>query len=900
MNPNLKNAISYDRLAGYFSSSILEVAGETIESVQNQIRVICNSDVEKEDVEVAKLAKKKLIREWRKSDPERKAELYQDRFKKLYELLKSGKMQVKVMPDSVYGLVHGKAGIITRKDGTKVAFLGSVNETKPAWLGNYELLWADESQEGVEWTQREFDLLWNSPYAIELCDAIVEDIGRLANRKVISLDEWRKDPEPASVVIESPAYKDGLELWNHQKYFIKMVFEEHLKDGARYILADGVGLGKTAQLAIIAELIALVDDKPVLIIVPKTLLYQWQEELKSMWGIPSAVYENGKWITENGHPEEKRDSTKPTILQCPRKIAIISHGLIVKRNPEVINALLSQEYSCVIVDEAHKARRKEPTNVSKTEPTPNNLMEFLLEISTRTKSLILATATPIQLHPIEGWDLLYILAAGNKRYDPAMQKDTRPVSCKKVLGDHLSKWLNDPLTGIDYIAGKKELKEPREYWNWIRNPLPPAGENKDLFGELREILGMRDREISISSLSNPRVNYDNLDPNTQEIVKRIIREDFFKHYNPFIRFMVRRRREMLETTIDPVTGKPYLEPIKVRFAEGQEEGLVLSYPMQRAYELALEFTSLLKQRGIKGFYKNLLLRRIGSSIKAGLTTAQNIFSKRAINEDVLSPEEADELETEDIPKIDVTGSRELECLQEIVELLSNITDEDPKYNKIKEILINMGWIKRGCLIFSEYYDTASSVAERLSRELPDEPVGIYAGTSNPSGIYRNGKLLAMAREEVKELVMDGKIKVLVGTDAAGEGLNLQMLGSLINVDLPWNPVRLEQRLGRIRRAGQVYEEVWVYNLFYRGSVEEEVQKRIRKRKGDSEVIIGPGGEILPPPEIKEIVDEIFDEEKSEHPFDLKYREHVGHVDFESCARILNDEERIARLMEGWV
>lgn len=56
---------------------------------------------------------------------------------------------------------------------------------------------------------------------------------------------------------------------------------------------------------------------------------------------------------------------------------------------------------------------------------------------------------------------------------------------------------------------------------------------------------------------------------------------------------------------------------------------------------------------------------------------------------------------------------------------------------------------------------------------------------------------------------------MLGTDAASEGLNLQKLGTLINIDLPWNPTRLEQRKGRIQRIGQARSEVWIANLRYR-------------------------------------------------------------------------------------
>ena len=57
-----------------------------------------------------------------------------------------------------------------------------------------------------------------------------------------------------------------------------------------------------------------------------------------------------------------------------------------------------------------------------------------------------------------------------------------------------------------------------------------------------------------------------------------------------------------------------------------------------------------------------------------------------------------------------------------------------------------------------------------------------------------------------------EIKLLVGTDAASEGLNLQTLSTLINLDLPWNPTRLEQRKGRIQRIGQISDKIHIYNM----------------------------------------------------------------------------------------
>ena len=77
-----------------------------------------------------------------------------------------------------------------------------------------------------------------------------------------------------------------------------------------------------------------------------------------------------------------------------------------------------------------------------------------------------------------------------------------------------------------------------------------------------------------------------------------------------------------------------------------------------------------------------------------------------------------------------------------------------------------------------------------------------------------------AREQIKRRIQDGEIRLVCATDAACEGLNLQRLGAQVNIDLPWNPSRLEQRKGRVQRIGQVRDDVHVLNLRYAGTVED--------------------------------------------------------------------------------
>ena len=238
-----------------------------------------------------------------------------------------------MLPDEVYGLMHGKAGVITYPDGSKTSFLGSINETKSALTTNYEMVWEDTSPDAVAWVQEEFDYFWNNLNAVPISEFVVSDIERISQRSTVSLKDWRDMEKDAvqPVAVEEPIYRNEFGLWAHQKYFVARAFEEHKKPGgARLLLADMVGLGKTVQLAMAAKLMALYGNKPVLIIVPKTLLFLWQDELHTLLDMPSAVWSGRCWVDENGF-EYPAESVR-SILKCPRKVGIVSQGLITRRS----------------------------------------------------------------------------------------------------------------------------------------------------------------------------------------------------------------------------------------------------------------------------------------------------------------------------------------------------------------------------------------------------------------------------------------------------------------------------------------------------------------------------------------------------------------------------------------
>lgn len=894
LSARLQGARSYDRIAGYFSSSLLEVVGEELHSIGGKIRVVCNSDLHPLDVETAKAARIAQWKSWTASQPETLLEgahapAAQTRFRRLYDLLRSGKLEVRVLPDEVFGLIHGKAGVITLADGSQTSFMGSANESKSAWRLNYELVWEDPSPEAIAWVQEEFDALWSHPLAASLAEAVVQDFERLSRRTVIrKLETWKEDPEPAAALIETPVYRKEVGLWEHQKYFVKTVFEAHRgpMQKARFVLADQVGLGKTIQLAMAAQLIALTGGKPILVICPKTLLWQWQAEMRDLLDMPSAVWDGRRWVDER--EIEYPFSGVDAIRKCPRRVGIISSGLITSGS-EAASHLLKLDYDCVILDEAHRARRRNlGLNQEQENPEPNNLLRFMYQIAPRARSLLLATATPVQLRPVEAWDLLDVLSRGDL----------------SVLGNEYSEW-RDASRALALVMGRAILPtEEYERWEWTRNPLPPRSEGKD-FAIFRNNLNLPDEQPVIIG-----DHFMQFKPPDQARLNSLFPR-LIEGHNPFIRRIIRRTREQLEKQIDPETHEPLLKPIHVELnGEEDRDAILLPAYLRAAYEKAEEFCEALggRMKG-SGFLKTLLLRRVGSSIFAGKETAKRMLGDWA---------NVDESEEDDEPEIEADGaaisqvesrtSRTLTAnerllLEQFVTALEANQERDPKYAVVVDCLKARGWLELGCIIFSQYRDSIWWLAEQLTKDFPDEPIALYSGPTT-SGVMQHGEWRSETRETIKARVKAGEIRLMLGTDAASEGLNLQRLATLVNLDLPWNPTRLEQRKGRIQRIGQIHDTVKVYNLRYKDSVEDRVHELLSTRLQDIHNLFGQIPDVLEDAWVKlalgdkEEAKKIIDALPSEHPFEIRYTK-VEKVDWESCATVLSSEEKRRVLGSGW-
>lgn len=882
LKDKLQGASEYHRIAGYFRSSIFDLVNEELGGI-GKVRIVCNADLDPEDINAAKHARDQLLKErWNEVDDSVESFLRRPRYKRLYEILTKGNVEVRVVSRREAPFLHGKAGVIRRPDGSASAFMGSLNETREGWSSNYELVWEDTSPDGVAWVVDEFEYLWER--GKPLPDAIIDEIGRSARRIEVQLEELAPEEVLPGALVESDLYRGGESLMPWQRAFVSLFLKHRETYGdVRLLLADEVGVGKTLSLAGAALLSSLLGDGPVLILCPSTLTTQWQIELKDKLNIPSAVWLSSKKAWRLDPDEMPLPSSGPEgITKCPRQIGIVSTGLIFHDTRER-TLLLTKTYGMVVLDEAHRARGAKALGAD--ERKPNNLFAFMLEAARKTRHLLLGTATPIQTDVEDLWDLLRILSRG----------------APQVLGDAWSEWTKSS-QAIPLITGERRPQDEREAWTLFRNPLAPSDEPEVIYGQMRTAVGQSSKSF-VCDLPYSEI------PDEDGFYKPFFEEEvlsdrnglsFFQRNNPVVRHVVLRKRSTLEEK-----GLIPRIPVDIHPMAGQAlptmfdgVGLRTSEDFDAAYLAATKFTDAFgKRRKSAGLLKGLVLQRLCSSFASGIATATKLLENRAQEDDDLMSDLGD--------GVTEIMDEERRHLRDILDRLGP-HPSDPKLDAVLHFLLDRRWLDLGCIVFSQYYDTTRWVAERLSARMPGETVAVYAGAGK-SGLLLDGEWRSVEREQIKRAVKERTIRLVVATDAACEGLNLQTLGTLINVDLPWNPSRLEQRIGRIKRFGQRRDKVDMLNLVYHGTRDEKVYETLSTRMRDRYDVFGTLPDVIDDEWIDDIekLDEALRDftvrRAKANAFDLRY---AGDVDasgppWESCERVLARHDVTERLSRGW-
>lgn len=226
-------------------------------------------------------------------------------------------------------------------------------------------------------------------------------------------------------------------------------------------------------------------------------------------------------------------------------------------------------------------------------------------------------------------------------------------------------------------------------------------------------------------------------------------------------------------------------------------------------------------------------------------------------------------------------AKEVKQLFELANSLYNQNQEEKKYIQLKELLNNEGVINgEKLVIFTEHKDTLYYLEERLSNN--GYKVAVI-----------HGGLSVDQRRQAQWDFMSPATQILIATDAAGEGINLQFCRLLINWDIPWNPNRLEQRMGRIHRYGQK-NDVLVFNMVADNTREGQVLARlltkldiIRESIGDDRVydVIQ---DVLKSVSLDAIITSVFDGKKSELDTFIDQDNAVLEEDFKTK---INDQQK---------
>ncbi len=169
--------------------------------------------------------------------------------------------------------------------------------------------------------------------------------------------------------------------------------------------------------------------------------------------------------------------------------------------------------------------------------------------------------------------------------------------------------------------------------------------------------------------------------------------------------------------------------------------------------------------------------------------------------------------------------------------------DESKFDKLREVITDPQFRDEKVLIFTEHRTTLNFLVQRLEGiGFAGQVACIHGGMgTQPDSVTRLSERDEQA-EFFRKPSADGGARFLVATEAAGEGINLQFCWIMVNYDLPWNPARLEQRMGRIHRYGQAHDPVVIANLVAGKTREGRVMKtlldkleRIRKELGSDKV-----------------------------------------------------------------
>ncbi len=874
--PALQRSIQYDRKSGFFSSAILSYVAGGLGTMLNQdgrIRLILGCQLNAQDVKAIRQGYELREAVIQRLDsaltpPQNFAQLHH--FEILSWLIESERLDIRIaIPLKQNGdpqllaetldfnhIFHEKVCIFTDATGNQLSTNGSGNESPSGWKGNIESFQVNCSWEGdrelakVQSEVVRFEQLWTNQMprvkSFAIPDAIREKLLRYLPP---SQPDWNPDKEgdtrplpnveltqpisvatafdPAAAALEQEMLQKWQDLptnegclsycldsipinpWPHQIKILRRVVQDF---PASFLVADEVGLGKTIETGLILKYLTVSQKaKRILILAPASVQPQWHSEMQEKFNLHFWSYSKGQLSDPYG------ETCQPLDNPWNGQDLILASSHLVRRQERMEELLAADVWDVVVVDEAHHARRKAP---QQRKDTPNRLLQLLQQLKDRTRSLILLSATPMQIDPIEVFDLLAVLGLGGRWAD-----GDRFCEYFATLGnaphENLLKFWQ--LMTRDYFQFGGELC-PR-FQNRLRESDRLLGDRlEDFWRGKSPTINLRQYLTDQSFLDHSRAFLSLHTP---------LKEKMFRHTRNTLREYY--RRGLLDRDIpqrDVQDQAIALEPHREAELYRQVSEYVRDF-----YRLAQK-----ENRKALGFLMTLYRKRLTSSFFAmGESLRRRLEALTTQQGSGLTDDDLYELEDQEDAVIDglekffePVHPQEIEYLEDLLRQFEN-TGEDSKFSHLLKVLRQTFQQQDSAIIFTQYTDTMDFLRDEL-RHLYSSQIACYSGRGGEK--LGEGTWQVVPKEQIKREFRQGDIKVLLCTESASEGLNLQTCGVLINYDMPWNPMRVEQRIGRIDRIGQVFPTVIIHNFYYDGTVEAKVYQRLRSRIQSFSSVVG--------------------------------------------------------------
>lgn len=552
------------------------------------------------------------------------------------------------------------------------------------------------------------------------------------------------------------------------------------------IISDVVGLGKS----IIASTVAHNMKMKTIIIAPPHLKPQW-EIYKDEFVFPATVFSNGK------------------IEEALKHFNRVSKG---------------KEPFLIIIDEAHKYRNEHIQDYS------------LLHKLCSGNKVILLTATPFNNRPADIYSMLKLfqipskstlktvenLGAEFKELITAYKKLSEDKRDKKITPEEeekeaniIAKRIRNIISPLVIRRSRLDLENIKEYKNDLKKQnieFPEVKDPQSLEYNLGELKGLY---IETLDLISPKLNKDE-DP---------IEEYSFKatRYQP-VTYVIPEKQEKLSEEIEKATGMNYnlflgtqrnLSKFMRRLLVGRFESSVA------AFRTSLDYMIYSSQHALAWIEKR---HKIPIFKKGYLPSIDSFYENPDDNDGddtyTLIEEKLDSFKEKGLFEIDmdyINDSFVPDVKKDIAILLSikekwDKVNTDPKLHTFRELLRKMSKNEpeRKIVVFTQYADTANY----LGNELKNDGLKIFHYTSADSSRANKERIRLNFDAGADPKEQENDYHILIATDAISEGYNLHRAGAVFNYDIPYNPTRVIQRVGRINRINKkVFNELYIYNFF---------------------------------------------------------------------------------------